>query len=70
LGHNVKGIFGTVQSEGEHTLSFYDAYGELVCTKQVSNSQIRLDTPKAVKIEITGDGSLIHIVPDFDLMTD
>jgi len=69
MGHNIKGLFGTAQSEGEHTINFYDVSGELICTQQVNNSLVRLDTYGAVKIEITGDGSLINIVPDFDLIT-
>lgn len=69
-GHHINGIFGTVESEGEHMLSFFDASGELICTKQVNNSMVRLDTPGAVKIEITGDGSLIYVVPEFDLIAD
>lgn len=69
-GHHINGIFGTVESKGEHMLSFYDASDELICTKQVSNSMIRLDTPGAIKVDITGDGSLIYVVPEYDSITD
>jgi len=68
-GLKVKGILGTATSEGKHTLSFFDASDKLICTKQIDNSQVELDIYGAVKIEITGDGSVINIQPDINSIT-
>jgi len=66
--NNIKGIYAFVESEGKHTLSFYNAADELIPTEQIDNSADRTDIDGAVKIIITGDGSPIKIYPNLELM--
>lgn|GEM_PF-1054293 len=66
--NNIKGIYAFVESEGKHTLSFYNAADELIHTEQIDNSADRTDIDGAVKIIITGDGSPIKIYPNLELM--